>query len=116
MKAASSGPMAEPALPPTWNTDCAKPWRPPEARRATREASGWKMAEPSPIRQAPSTRIGKLCAWASVSSPAAVESIATGEENGIGQRSVTVPTTGCRNEAVTWKAKVSSPIWAKSSA
>ena len=38
--AASSGPMALPALPPTWKIDCARPWRPPEARRAMREDSG----------------------------------------------------------------------------
>ena len=31
MKAASSGPIADPALPPTWKSDCAKPCRPPEA-------------------------------------------------------------------------------------
>jgi hypothetical protein len=39
-KAASSGPMDEPTLPPTWNIDCASPWAPPEAMRATREDSG----------------------------------------------------------------------------
>ena len=49
MKAASSGPSDWPKLPPTWNSDCAKPWRPPEAARATRDASGWKIAEPTPI-------------------------------------------------------------------
>ena len=48
-KAASSGPRAEPVLPPTWKSDWAKPKRPPEAVRATRELSGWKIAEPSPI-------------------------------------------------------------------
>ena len=36
MKAASSGPNACPACPPTWNSDCAKPCRPPEAMRAMR--------------------------------------------------------------------------------
>ncbi|KAG1079012.1 hypothetical protein G6F40_016483 [Rhizopus arrhizus] len=38
--AASSGPSAEPTLPPTWKSDCARPWRPPEAMRATRDDSG----------------------------------------------------------------------------
>ena len=38
--AASSGPIAEPVLPPTWKIDCAVPKRPPEPMRATREASG----------------------------------------------------------------------------
>src|ERR1700742_1578382 len=47
--AASRGPMAEPALPPTWNMDCASPCRPPDARRAMREDSGWKIAEPAPM-------------------------------------------------------------------
>src|SRR4051794_6694323 len=40
MNAASSGPMAVPVLPPTWKSDWAKPNRPPDASRATREASG----------------------------------------------------------------------------
>src|SRR5277367_7124091 len=40
IQAASSGPIALPALPPTWKIDCANPWRPPEARRAIREDSG----------------------------------------------------------------------------
>ena len=48
-QAASSGPRAVPVLPPTWNSDWAKPKRPPEAARATRELSGWKIADPSPI-------------------------------------------------------------------
>src|SRR5713226_3867190 len=39
-KAARSGPSAEPALPPTWKSDCAMPCCPPEAMRATREDSG----------------------------------------------------------------------------
>lgn len=47
MAAASSGPIAEPVLPPTWKVDWAVPKRPPEAMRATREASGWKVAEPT---------------------------------------------------------------------
>ena len=38
--AASSGPIDEPRLPPTWNTDCASPCRPPDAMRATRDDSG----------------------------------------------------------------------------
>src|SRR5687767_14326629 len=58
-KAASRGPIAEPALPPTWNSDCAKPCRPPDAILATREDSGWKTAEPSPTRPAESRRTGK---------------------------------------------------------
>src|SRR5260370_28459075 len=37
---ASKGPMAEPAFPPTWNSDWAMPCCPPEAMRATREDSG----------------------------------------------------------------------------
>ena len=40
MAAVSKGPMAEPVLPPTWKVDCAVPKRPPDARRATRDASG----------------------------------------------------------------------------
>src|SRR5690606_30523681 len=48
MTAASSGPSAVPKLPPTWNSDWAKPCLPPEARRASRDASGWNTAEPNP--------------------------------------------------------------------
>ncbi len=55
--AAISGPRAVPKLPPTWNTDWASPWRPPEASRAMREASGWKMAEPMPTIAAASSTI-----------------------------------------------------------
>ena len=55
MKAASSGPMEEPILPPTWKKDWARPCRPPEASRATREDSGWKTEEPVPIRAAASS-------------------------------------------------------------
>jgi hypothetical protein len=47
--------MAVPVLPPTWNSDCAKPKRPPEAARATRELSGWKIEEPSPMHMAASS-------------------------------------------------------------
>ena len=48
MKAASSGPAAWPKLPPTWKIDCASPCRPPDAMRATRDPSGWKIDEPVP--------------------------------------------------------------------
>ena len=51
-KAASSGPSDEPALPPTWNSDCAKPWRPPDATRAIRDDSGWKIDDPTPTSAA----------------------------------------------------------------
>ena len=52
ISAASSGPIDVPALPPSWNTDCAKPKRPPEARRAMRADSGWNTAEPRPTSAA----------------------------------------------------------------
>ncbi len=52
MKAASSGPSDEPALPPTWNNDCASPCRPPEAMRAMRDDSGWNTDEPIPTSAA----------------------------------------------------------------
>ena len=58
MKAASSGPIAEPVLPPTWNSDWARPCRPPEAMRATRDDSGWKTDEPSPTSAAASRIAG----------------------------------------------------------
>jgi len=55
-KAASSGPTADPELPPTWNSDCASPCRPPEAIRATRDDSGWNTDDPTPTSAA-ATRI-----------------------------------------------------------
>ncbi|MCW0417816.1 hypothetical protein NB689_003570 [Xanthomonas sacchari] len=58
--AAISGPSAVPVLPPTWNTDWARPWRPPEANRAMREDSGWKIAEPIPTKAAASNTMPKL--------------------------------------------------------
>ena len=54
--AAARGPIAEPTLPPTWNSDCAKPCRPPEARRAIRDDSGWKIDDPRPIKHAASSK------------------------------------------------------------
>src|ERR1700722_622495 len=50
INAASSGPMEDPAFPPTENSSCATPCRPPEAMRAIRDASGWNTADPTPIR------------------------------------------------------------------
>ena len=72
MNAASSGPSAEPALPPTWNSDCASPCRPPEARRATREASGWNTAEPMPTSAAARRSSGSWPPCDSRSSPTRV--------------------------------------------
>src|SRR5512142_61214 len=50
MVAAKSGPSEEPVLPPTWKNDWANPRRLPAAIEAIREASGWKIDEPSPTR------------------------------------------------------------------
>ena len=57
-KAASSGPSAWPACPPTWNSDWANPCRPPEASRAMRVDSGWNTDDPVPISAAPTSSIG----------------------------------------------------------
>jgi len=56
--AASNGPIADPVLPPTWKVDWAVPKRPPEAIRATRDASGWKVAEPTPTTAAATSSMG----------------------------------------------------------
>ena len=40
----------------------------------------------------------------------------TGRVYGSGCRSVTMPTTGCSSEAVSWKVSVIAPIWKKLSA
>ena len=80
MNAASSGPIAEPMLPPTWNTDCASPCRPPDAMRATREDSGWNTDEPEPTMAAASSSAGKLVACASSSSPLSVHAMPMASE------------------------------------
>ncbi|OIQ70008.1 hypothetical protein GALL_483860 [mine drainage metagenome] len=98
--AASSGPVAVPAFPPTWKIDCASPWRPPEAMRATRDDSGWKMEEPVPTIAAASSRMGKVGAIDRVSSPARVKPMPTASEYGLGCLSVYDPTSGCSSEAV----------------
>ena len=46
--AASNGPMADPELPPSWNSDCAKPYRPPDAIRATRDEFGMEDRRAQP--------------------------------------------------------------------
>ena len=97
--AASSGPSAEPTLPPTWNSDCARPWRPPEAMRATREDSGWNTDEPVPTSTAATSSQPKDGATDSSSRPASVKPIPTGSEYGLGWRSVYSPMKGCNSEA-----------------
>ena len=87
-KAAASGPTAEPALPPTWKSDCASPCCPPEAIRATREDSGWKTALPNPTIPADSSTIGKLPAAESRMSPTRVNVIPAMSEYGRGRWSV----------------------------
>ena len=86
--AASSGPSALPVLPPTWNNDCANPWRPPDARRATREDSGWKIDEPMPTSAAASSSSGSSARQASSNRPNSVNAMPSGSEYGIGRRSV----------------------------
>ena len=78
--AASSGPKALPALPPTWKIDCASPLRPPDASWATRDDSGWKIDDPQPM-SATARRIGaKPGARASAKSPASVKHIPAASE------------------------------------
>src|SRR5471030_2915982 len=79
-KAADSGPSAEPVLPPTWNSDWARPWRPPEAMRATRLDSGWKTDEPSPISTAATSTMPKLGATETSTNPTRVDTMAMGSE------------------------------------
>ncbi len=80
MNAASSGPSDEPKLPPTWNSDCARPCWPPEAMRATREASGWNTAEPMPTSAAAISSASKLGARAKRMMPTNVKHMPTGSE------------------------------------
>ena len=88
MAAASSGPSDEPTLPPTWKTDCANPCRPPEASRAMREDSGWKIDEPRPISPAASSSSAKVGATDRSSRPTKLAPMPIGSANGCGRRSV----------------------------
>ena len=63
INAASSGPMADPVLPPTWNSDWANsdwadPCNPPEAMRATRDELGGNTDEPTPTSAAANKIVG----------------------------------------------------------
>lgn len=75
MSAASSGPMALPPFPPTWNMDCARLFLPPEAVCATREASGWNTEEPQPMTATANRMAAKPEATANKSNPASVKHI-----------------------------------------
>src|SRR6185295_14670107 len=86
--AASNGPDAEPMFPPTWKRDWASPYRPPAAMRATREASGWKIAEPIPINVAENRIAGYVPARDINKRPTRVRPIPTVSEYGRGRRSV----------------------------
>src|SRR5664280_2505677 len=88
INAASKGPIDDPALPPTWNSDCASPCRPPEAMRATRDDSGWNTADPIPTSATAARTIAKLGADAIRISPTMVNVMPTGREYGVGRRSV----------------------------
>ena len=88
INAASSGPSDEPALPPTWNSDCARPCRPPDAMRATRDDSGWNTDEPQPTSAAATSSTPKLGATDISSSPTSVKPMPTGSEYGFGCLSV----------------------------
>src|SRR4051812_43829981 len=86
--APSSGPNDDPRLPPTWNSDCASPYRPPDAIRAMRDDSGWKIDDPTPISPAASNRIGNVGAADSSSNPRSEQVIAATSEYGAGRESV----------------------------
>jgi hypothetical protein len=75
-------------FPPTWNRDWASPYRPPDAIRATREASGWKIAEPIPINVAASRIAGYVEALDINRRPTRVRPMPTVREYGRGWRSV----------------------------
>ena len=78
-----------------------------------RDDSGWKTAEPSPTHAAAITSSQYCPTHASISSPTSVKPIPTLSERGCGFRSVYHPTSGCSSDAVSWKAKASSPTCVK---
>src|ERR1039458_2764541 len=78
MNAAGRGPSEDPPVPPRENSDCANPYRPPDARRAMRAASGWKIADPSPMNPTDSRIAPKPGALDSRMRPATLEAIPAG--------------------------------------
>src|SRR5689334_1434030 len=114
--AASSGPNEEPRLPPTWKNDCAKPCRPPDAIRAMRDDSGWKIDEPMPIRPAATSSASNVPAADSSRTPTSVNVMPTTSAYGVGRRSVYRPTSGCSSDAVSCSVNVISPTCVNDSA
>src|SRR5689334_5945415 len=114
--AASSGPNEEPRLPPTWKNDCAKPCRPPDAIRAMRDDSGWKIDEPMPIRPAATSKASNVPAADSSRTPTSVNVMPTTSAYGVGRRSVYRPTSGCSSDAVSCSVNVISPTCVNDSA
>src|SRR4051794_38052121 len=84
MNAASNGPIADPAFPPTWKSDCAKPCRPPEATRAIREDSGWKTDDPTPTIPAATRIVAKWPATDSSRRPTSENPMPIASEYGFG--------------------------------
>ena len=78
-------------FPPTWNSDCAIPCRPPDAIRATRELSGWNTADPSPTSPAETQQAGKLGPPRGSSRPTRVNPMPAMSEYGLGRWSVYSP-------------------------
>src|SRR5271168_2278825 len=93
--------------------DCATPCRPPDAKRATRDDSGWKTADPKPINEPATNSQVKLGAAESSNRPSRVNTIPIGREYGSGLRSVNCPIKGWKTDAVIWKVSVSKPTWPK---
>src|SRR5260370_18581026 len=85
INAANKGPSDVPALPPTWNIDWASPCRPPEAMRASREASGWKTDDPMPTSPAEQRIMEKLLEMDKSSKPKSVSPMPMAKEYGFGR-------------------------------
>lgn len=76
-----------------------------------REASGWKMEEPMPTSATAINSELNEPAQASSNSPASVNTMPPTSANGCGlQFQFQCPTSGCKMEAVIWKAQVNKPI------
>ena len=77
MSATATGPKARPTLPPIWKMDCAIPFAPPDARRATFDDSGCSTDEPTPTKATDNNTAGKLLATESNSKPVSVKHMPT---------------------------------------
>src|SRR5690625_52463 len=89
--------------------DWDRPRRGPAARKATRDPSGWKTADPNPIKTTLIKIVMKFGARANPSMPNILLARPSGKAYGLGNLSVYIPTNGCITDATIFKVKAIKP-------